>query len=72
MKTTTCNFHGQLLKGVSETTMKVNCKEFKHIIASLIEALQTWLQSLLENNVFKAISIMLDPESYKCLDAEII
>ena len=32
-----CNFHGYLLEGVLEIAMKVNCKEFKHIIASLIE-----------------------------------
>ena len=52
--------------------MEVNCQEVKHIIASLVEALKTWLQPLLENDIFKAISIVLDSESYKFLDVDII
>ena len=67
-----CNFHGYLLKGDLETVMEVNCKEFKRTIASLMEALKTRLQPLLENDVFKAISIILDSESYKFLDVDII
>ena len=67
-----CNFHGYLLKGDLETAMEVNCKKFKHIITSLIEALKTQLQPLLENDVFKVIHIILDSESYKFLDADII
>ena len=38
-----CNVHGYLLKGDLETEMEVNYKEVKHIIASLVEALKTWL-----------------------------
>ena len=45
--------------------MEVNCKEFKHIPASLIYALKTQLQLLLENDVLKATSIILDSESHK-------
>ena len=67
-----CNFHGYLLKGDLEIVMDVNCKEFKHVTASLIEALKTRLQPLLENDVFKAISIMLDSKSFKFLDVDII
>ena len=67
-----CNFHGYLLKGDLGTAMEVNCKEVKHIIASLVEALKTRLQPLLENDVFKVINIILDSESYKFLDADII
>ena len=52
--------------------MEVNCQEVKHIIASLVEALKTWLQPLLENDIFQAISIVLDSESYKFLDVHII
>ena len=52
--------------------MEVNCQEVKHIIASLVEAVKTWLQPLLENDIFKAISIVLDSESYKFLDVDII
>ena len=43
----------------------------KHIIASLIEVLKTWLHPLLENDAFRAISFILDSESYKFLDADI-
>ena len=66
-----CNFHDYLLKEDLETAMEVNCKEIKHI-KSLIEALKTRLQPLLENDFVKAISIMLDSESFKFLDANII
>ena len=52
--------------------MEVNCEEFKHIITTLIKALKTRLQPLLENNVFKAISSILDSESYKFLDGDVI
>ena len=38
-----CNFHGYLLKGDLETAMDINCEEFKHITASLIETLKTQL-----------------------------
>ena len=51
---------------------EVNCEEVNHIIASLVEALKTWLQPLLENDVFKAISITLDSKSYKFLNVDII
>ena len=64
------NFHGYLLKGDLETAMDVNHKEFKHITPSLIEALNTRLQPLLENDVFKASSIILDSKSYKFLDVD--
>lgn len=60
------------LKGDLEAAMDKNCEEFKHIIVSLIEALKTWLQSLLENNMFKPISIIMDSESYKVRDDDII
>ena len=39
-----CNFHEYLLKGDLETAaMDINCEEFKHITASLIEILKTQL-----------------------------
>ena len=52
--------------------MEINLLEFKTIVESLIEALNTRLEPLLENDVFKAISIILDSESYKFLDVDII
>ena len=67
-----CNFHEYFLKGDLETAMEVNCKEVNHIIASLIEALKTQLQPLLENDIFKVISITLDSKSYKFLNVDII
>ena len=60
-----CYFYEYLLNEDLETTMEVNYKEFKHIPASLIYALKTQLQPLLENDVLKAISIILDSESHK-------
>lgn len=67
-----CEFHGYLLKGDLERAMEINCEEFKSILESLIEALKTRLQPLLDNDVFRAISIILDSESYKFLDVDII
>ena len=52
--------------------MEKNLEEYKMIITALIEALNTRLEPVLENEVFKAISIILDSESYKFLDVEII
>ena len=60
-----CYFYEYLLNEDLETTMEVNYKEFKHIPASLIYASKTQLQPLLENDVLKAISIILDSESHK-------
>lgn len=48
--------------------MQVNLKENKNILRSLIEALKICLELLLENDMFKAISIILDSESYRFLD----
>ena len=67
-----CEFHGYLLKGDLERAMEINCKEFKSILESSIEALKTRLQPLLDNNVFRAISMILDSESYKFLDVDIV
>ena len=66
------NFHGYLLKGDLETAKEENCKELKNIIASLLEALKTWLQPLLENDMFKVISITFDSETCKFPDVDII
>ena len=60
-----CYFYEYLLNEDLETTIEVNYKESKHIPASLIYALKTQLQPLLENDVLKAISIILDSESHK-------
>ena len=67
-----CQFHGYLLKGDLDSAMEINLLEFKTIVESLIEALNTRLEPLLENGVFKAIIIILDSESYKFLDVDII
>ena len=66
------NIHGYLLKRDLETATEVNCKEFKHIITSLIEALKALLQPLLQSDMVKAVSIILDSESFKFLNADII
>ena len=65
-------FHGYLLKGDLERAVEINCKEFKSILESSIEALKSRLQPLLDNDVFRAISMILDSESCKFLDGEII
>ena len=67
-----CEFHGYLLTGSLDSAMEVNLKEFKTIVESLIKALKSCLEPLLENEVFKAICIILDSESYPFLSVDII
>lgn len=40
----------------------MNLKEYKNILASLIEALKTRLETILENHVFKAIKFIIASE----------
>ena len=68
-----CEFHGYLLRGSLDSTLEIiNLKEFKTIVESLIKALKSRLEPLLENEVFKAIFIILDSESYPFLSVDII
>ena len=67
-----CKFHGYLLTGSLDSTMEINLKEFKTIVESLIKALKFHLEPLLEKEVFKAICIILDSESYPFLSVDII
>ena len=59
-----CEFHGYILTGSLDSAMEIKLKEFKTIVESLIKALKSRLEPLLENEVFKAICIILDSESY--------
>ena len=59
-----CKFHGYILTGSLDSAMEIKLKEFKTIVESLIKALKSRLEPLLENEVFKAICIILDSESY--------
>ena len=52
-----------LLTGSLDCAMEINLKEFKTIVGSLIKALKSHLEPLLENEMFKAICIILDSES---------
>ena len=52
--------------------MEINLKEFKTIVESLIKALKSRLELLLENEVFKAICIILDSQLYLFLSVDII
>ena len=52
--------------------MEVILKEFKTIVESLIKALKSRLELLLEDEVFEAICIILDSESYLFLSVDII
>ena len=47
-------------------------QEFVTIISSLKESLALRLESILENSVFKAISVILDSESYQFLKSDIV
>ena len=47
-------------------------QEFVTIISSLKESLALRLESILENDVFKAISVILDSESYQFLESDIV
>ena len=47
-------------------------QEFVTIISSVRESLALWLESILENDVFKAISVILDSESYQFLESDIV
>ena len=67
-----CEFHRYLLTGSLDSAMEINLKEFKTIVESLIKALKSHVEPLLENEVFKAICIILDSESYLFLSVDII
>ena len=58
-----CMFHGYLLTGSLDSAMEITLKEFKTVIDSLIKALKSCLEPLLQNEVFKAICIIWDSES---------
>ena len=55
-----CQFHGYLLKGNLQDAIESCHQEFVTIISSLKESLALRLESILENDVFKAISVILD------------
>ena len=59
-----CEFHGYIVTGSLDSAMEIKLKEFKTIVESLIKALKSRLEPLLKNEVFKAICIILDSESY--------
>ena len=65
-------FHGYLHTGSLDSTMEINLKEFKTIVESLIKALKSHLEPLLENEVFKAICINLNSQSYLFLSVDIV
>ena len=47
-------------------------QEFLTIVSSLKESLALRLESILENDVFKAISVILDSASYQFLKSDIV
>ena len=67
-----CEFHGYLPTGSLDSAMEINLKEFKSIVESLIKALKSHPEPLLEKEAFKAICIILDSESYPFLSVDII
>ena len=67
-----CQFHGYLLRGNLQDAIESCHQEFVTIISSLKESLALRLESILENDVFKAISVILDSESYQFLESDIV
>ena len=65
-------FHGYLLKGNLQDAIKSCHQEFVTIISSLKESLALQLESILENDAFKAISVILDSEFYQFLKTDIV
>ena len=67
-----CQFHGCLLSGNLQDAIESCHEEFLTIISSLKESLALQLESTLENDIFKAISDILDSESYQFLESDIV
>ena len=65
-------FHDYLLKGSVEDAIETCKNEYIMIVELLKEALSTRLESLLENDLFKSISIILDSESYQFIEPNVI
>ena len=67
-----CQFHCYLLKDNLQDTTEFCHQEFVAIISSLKESLVLRLEFILENDIFKAISVILDSESYQFLESDIV
>ena len=67
-----CQFHGYLQKGNLQDAIESCHQEFVNTISSLKESLAFRLESILENDVFKAVSVILDSESYQFLESDIV
>ena len=65
-----CQFHGYLLKGNLQDAIESCHQEFVTIISSVKESLALRLESILENDVFRAISVILDSKSYQFLESD--
>ena len=63
-------FHGYLLSGSIDDAMSKCHNEFVSIIDKLCESLESQLNPLVTNPVFKAIAIVLDAESYSHYEFE--
>ena len=58
-----CQFHGYFLKGNLQDATESCHQKFVTIISSLKQSLAFQLESILKNDVFKAINVILDSES---------
>ena len=67
-----CQFHGYLQKDNLQDAIESCHQEFVTIISSLKESLALRLESILENDVFKAISVILYSEFYQFPKSEIV
>ena len=67
-----CQFHGYLQKDNLQDAIESCHQEFVTIISSLKESFALQLDSILENDIFKAISVILDSESYQVLESDIV
>ena len=65
-------FHSYLLNGSKDEALVICKNEYKVIFEGLQEALKTRLEPLLESDLFKAISMVLDSESYQFLEPNVI
>ena len=67
-----CQFRGYLLKGNLQDAIESCHQEFVTITSSLKESLALWLESILEIDIFKVVSVILDSDSYQFLESDIV
>ena len=67
-----CQFCGYLLKCNLQDAIESCHQEFVTVTSSLKESLALWLESILENDIFKVVSVILDSDSYQFLESDVV